>query len=89
MDAIECAGPDLRSGDDDLGINKLLVELGVLAFLVRCGNEGVALILEPLADAELVLGGAQQLRDLLIIKKMVGQLPVLHSFESVAFDGDE
>ncbi len=49
---------DLRSGDDDLGVDELLVKLGVLALLVRGGDKGVSLVLEPLADAELVFGGA-------------------------------
>ncbi len=54
----EEGGQHARGGDDDLGVYKLLVELGVLAFLVRCRYEGVALVLEPLADAQLVLGRA-------------------------------
>lgn len=53
-----------RGGDDDLSVDELLVELGVLALLVGGGDEGVALVLEPLADAELVLGGAQKAGDL-------------------------
>ena len=52
-------------GDDDLGVDELLVKGGVLAVLVRGGYEGVALVLEPLADAELVLGCTQELRDLI------------------------
>lgn len=48
---------DLRSGDDDFGINEFLVKLGVLALLVRGGDQSVTLILEPLSDAEFVLGG--------------------------------
>lgn len=46
---------DIRGGDDDLSIDELLVELGALALLVRGGDQGVALVLEPFADAELVL----------------------------------
>lgn len=55
---------NIRSGDDDLGVDELLVELGVLTLLVRGGHESVALVLEPLAEAELVLGGSEKLRDL-------------------------
>jgi hypothetical protein len=49
---------DIRRGDDDLGVDELLVELGVLTILVGGGHQGVALVFEPLADAELVLGCA-------------------------------
>ena len=49
------------SGDDDLCVDQLLVEGGALALLVRGGDQGVALVLEPLADAELILGGTEQL----------------------------
>lgn len=55
---------NLRSGDDDLGVNKLLVKLGLGALLVRGSHERVARVLEPLADAKLVLGRAQELGDL-------------------------
>jgi hypothetical protein len=55
---------DVRSGDDDLGVNKLLVELGVLALLVGGGNEGVTLVLQPLADTELIFSCSEKLRDL-------------------------
>ena len=61
---MEKEGMSIRSSDDDLGIDKLLVELGVLALLVGGGDEGVAGILEPLSDAKLVLSGSEQLRDL-------------------------
>lgn len=54
-----------RSGDDDLSVDELLVKGGVLALLVGGGYQGVTLVLEPLADAELVLGGTEQLRLLL------------------------
>ena len=58
-------GPwNLRSGDDDLGVDELLVEGRALALLVGGGHEGVAGILEPLADAQLVLSRAEKLRDL-------------------------
>lgn len=59
-------GGNLRGGDDDFGVDELLVEDGVLALLVRGGDEGVALVLEPLADAQLVLSRAQKLRDLFV-----------------------
>lgn len=52
-------------GDDDFSVDELLVEGGVLALLVGGGHQGVTLFLEPLADAELVLSGTEQLRLLL------------------------
>ena len=58
---------DLRGGDDDLCVDELLVELGVLALLVRRGDERVALLLDPLADAQLVLSGTEELRLLLSV----------------------
>lgn len=54
-----------RSGDNDFSVDELLVEGGVLALLVGGGYQGVTLVLEPLADAKLVLGGTEQLRLLL------------------------
>ncbi len=48
----------LRGGDDDFGIDELLIELAVLAFLIGSGHEGVSLVLEPFPDAKLVLGSA-------------------------------
>ena len=51
---------NLRSGDDDFGINELLVELGVLALLVRGGDKSVALVLDPFSDTELVLCGSEE-----------------------------
>lgn len=54
----------VRSSDDDLGVDKLLVELGVLALLVRGGHKSMTLVLEPLADAELVLSGTKHFGDL-------------------------
>jgi hypothetical protein len=54
----------IRCGNDDLSIDELLVELGVLALLVRGGNEGVTLVLEPLADAKLVLRGTEKFGNL-------------------------
>lgn len=52
---------NLRSGDDDLGVDELLLENAVLALLVRGRHESVALVFNPLPDTELVLGRAQQL----------------------------
>lgn len=52
---------DVRCGDDDLCVNKVLVELGVLALLVGRGDELVALLLNPLPDAELVLSRSEKL----------------------------
>lgn len=53
---------NVRSGDDNFSVRNVLVKGGVLALLVRGGDELVALVLEPLADAELVLGGTEKLR---------------------------
>jgi hypothetical protein len=47
----------LRRGDDDLSVHELLVKLAVLALLVRGCDERVALLLEPFADALLILCG--------------------------------
>lgn len=58
-------GGDLRCGDDDLGVNELLVESRVLALFVRGADEGVALRLEPFAEPKLVFGGSQERRDLI------------------------
>jgi len=49
---------NVRCGDDDFGIDELLVELAVLALLVGGGDESVSLVLNPLAQPELVLGRA-------------------------------
>ena len=38
-------GIDLRSGDDDISVDELLVKLGVLALLVRGSYKSVALVL--------------------------------------------
>jgi len=53
-------------GDDDLGVDELLVKDRVLALLAGGGDQGMALILEPLADAELVLSGSEKLRNLVV-----------------------
>ena len=58
---------DVRSGNDNLSINKVLVELGVLAFLVGGGDELVALLLDPFPDAKLVLGSSEHARLLLSV----------------------
>lgn len=47
---------NVRSGDNNLGVYELLVELGVFALLVGSGHQRVAVVFEPLADAKLVLG---------------------------------
>ncbi len=41
---------DLRSGNDDLGIDQLLVKFRVLALLVGGRDKSVSLILEPFSD---------------------------------------
>jgi hypothetical protein len=51
---------NLRSGDDDLGVNHLLLEDTALTLLVGGGHESVSLVLEPLADTELVLCGTKE-----------------------------
>lgn len=53
-----------RGGDDDLGVDELLVKGRVLALLVGGGDQRVALVLEPFPQAELVLGGTKQTRNL-------------------------
>ena len=55
----------VRGCDNDLGVDQLLVEGGALALLVRCSDQSVAGILEPLANAELVLSCAEKLRNLM------------------------
>lgn len=47
----------LRSGNDDLGIDKVLVEFRALSLLIGGGDQLVALVLEPFSDTKLVLGG--------------------------------
>lgn len=51
---------NIRSGDDDFSINKLLVKGRVLTILVGGGDEGVTLRLEPLAQTKLVLSGTEK-----------------------------
>jgi hypothetical protein len=58
---------DVRRGDDDLRVYQLLVKLGVLALLVGCRDERVALVLDPLADTELVLGRSEEVGFLLCV----------------------
>lgn len=66
-------------GDDDFGIDKLLVEGGVLTLLVGGGHQGVTLVLEPLADTELVLGGTEQLRLLLRVLTTLYHIGLVHA----------
>ena len=63
--SLELKMEHLRSGDDNLGVDKLLVEGGVLTLLVGSGDESVTGILEPLANTKLVLGGTEKTRLLL------------------------
>lgn len=51
-------GGEVRCGDDDLGVNELLVEFGVLAFFVGCSDESMSLIFEPFTDTEFILSCA-------------------------------
>ena len=60
-------------GNDDLGINEVLVEGRVLTLLVGCGDELVALVLDPLAQTKLVLGGTEQLRLFLCVLETIVQ----------------
>jgi hypothetical protein len=60
--------------DDDLCVDEFLVKSGVLALLVGGGHKGVASILEPLADAELVLSGTEQSRLLLGVLTTLGSV---------------
>lgn len=48
----------VRGGDDDFGINELLVELRALALLVGGCDKSVSLVLEPFSDSQLVLSCA-------------------------------
>lgn len=48
---------DVRCGNDDLRIDKVLVELGALTLLVGGGDKSVTLLLNPLPDTKLVLSG--------------------------------
>ena len=66
-------GCNIRSRDDDLGVDQLLVKGRVLALLVAGGHQGVALLLEPFPDAKLVLGGAEKAGDLKTHGKVCGQ----------------
>ena len=49
---------DSRCSDDNFSIYQLFVERRVLTLLVGCGDQGMALVLEPFPDTKLVLGGA-------------------------------
>ena len=57
-------GEDIRSGDNDLRIHKMLVESRTLTLLVGGGHKLVPLTLDPLPQAELILGGSEELGDL-------------------------
>jgi len=54
------SGSDVRCGDDDFRIDEVLVELRVLTLLVGGGDELVALLLDPLPQTELILGGTEE-----------------------------
>jgi hypothetical protein len=45
-----------RRGDDNIGVDHILTEGGTWALLVGGDDELDALFLEPIGDAELVLG---------------------------------
>ena len=63
---------DVRCGDDDLCVDKVLVKLGVLALLVGSGDELVALLLDPFPQAKLVLSGTKKLGLLLGVDATLG-----------------
>jgi hypothetical protein len=65
LEACDWSCENLRSGNDDFSVNHLLLEHAALALLVGGGDESVSLVLEPLADAELVLCGTEETRLLL------------------------
>lgn len=50
----------VRCGNDDFGVNEVLVELRALTLLVGGGDELVALLLNPLPQTELVLGSTEK-----------------------------
>lgn len=50
----------VRCGDDDFGVNEVLVELRVLTLLVGGSDELVTLLLNPLPQTKLVLGGTEK-----------------------------
>ena len=56
---------NIRSGDNDFSVNHLLLEHAALTLLVRGSDESVSLVLEPLADTELVVCGTEETRLLL------------------------
>jgi hypothetical protein len=71
-----------RRGDDNLSINKLTVENGVLAVLVGGGDKSVTLRLEPLAETELILGGSEKTGNLLgVLTAVVEDCKYLDHFE--------
>jgi hypothetical protein len=58
---VNCIRQCLRSGDDDFCVDKVLVKLRVGSLLAGGCHELVTLVLEPLADSELVLSGTEHL----------------------------
>ena len=69
---------DLRSGDNDFSVNHLLLEHAALTLLVRGSDESVSLVLEPLADTELVLCGTEETRLLLgVLLALIESISVL------------
>jgi hypothetical protein len=48
------------SGNDDFGIDNLLVKGRVFAFFVMGNDKGVALGFEPFSDSELILNRTEQ-----------------------------
>lgn len=53
---------NIRSSDDNLSIDELLVEFGVGTIFVRGGYKGMALLLQPLPQSQLILAGSEQAR---------------------------
>ena len=80
---------NLRSGDNDFSVNHLLLEHAALALLVRGSNESVSLVLEPLADTELVLCGTEETRLLLgVLLALIESVSVLLEAMNVWFAMD-
>lgn len=78
-----------RGGDDDFSVDKLLVELAVLALFVRGCHESVALRLDPRAESKLVLGCPEELWDLFCVLMAIVENEeyfALHKNRSVTCD---
>lgn len=92
LEALEACKEDrknLRSGDNDFSVNHLLLEHAALALLVRGSDESVSLVLEPLANTELVLCGTEETRLLLgVLLALIESVSVLLEAMKVLFATD-